>query len=98
MADLKIEWYCRNCEHTEVHDDLGTWLDTCPKCGSDDLFHSNLTTCACGNTVYTNQFTNICPDCGRLYNANGEELAPPEEWDDEERYQCFGPQNDNDDY
>lgn len=41
-----------------------------------------LVTC-CGDTVMCNAFTNTCPNCGRDYNRNGDELAPREQWGEE---------------
>lgn len=42
--------------------------------------------------------TNECEVCGRAYNWAGQELAPPEQWDPEDRYACFGPQHVREDY
>ena len=98
MAQIKTEWYCRDCEH-ETHTENGEWIDACPKCGSENLFRGNFIICPhCNGKVYVDRFTNICPECETMYNASGDELAPPEEWDEEDRYACFGPQNVCEDY
>ena len=42
--------------------------------------------CHCGETVYlTNDYMGACecPKCGQWYNVWGQELLPPEKWDDE---------------
>lgn len=42
-------------------------------------------TCHCGNEVYlTNQYLGACecPKCGQWYNLFGQELLPPEMWED----------------
>lgn len=82
---VENELYCRECgyeirtEHSEYE---------CPKCGSRDVFNSRFLTCDCGETVYLNGFTNECPECGRLYNNFGQALAPREQWDEDDRYEC----------
>lgn len=84
------EFYCRKCgyeadtEHKEYE---------CPKCGSSDVFNSSFITCSCGSRVYLGGFTNECDECGKLYNGFGQELAPVDEWDPEDRYEVYGPQN-----
>jgi hypothetical protein len=50
----------------------------------------------CGKEVILTGFTNFC-ECGEMYNFAGQLLAPVEEWDPEDRYGVFGPQNQNDD-
>lgn len=91
MKEIKNELYCRDCgfetvtEHSEY---------VCPECAGLDVFNCSFITCDCGERVYTNHFTNECPECGKFYNAFGQELAPPEEWDDDDRYDAFGPQED----
>ncbi len=85
------ECYCRSCgrEHTTEHREY-----ECPSCGSEDVHNTSFLTCNCGERVYLGSFTNECCGCGRLYNPFGQELAPVREWDDDDRYECFGPQND----
>lgn len=42
-------------------------------------------TCPCGETVYlTDEYIGACqcPRCGRWYNLYGQELIPPEYWED----------------
>lgn len=48
--------------------------------------------CHCGRRVDLGGFTNTC-DCGREYNWAGQELAPRDQWDPEDRYAVEGPQN-----
>ena len=94
MKAVGNELYCHDCgyeartEHREYE---------CPKCGSCNVFNSSFVICDCGTTVYVDSFTNECPECGKLYNNFGQELASASEWDDEDRYACFGPQNCYDD-
>lgn len=43
-------------------------------------------TCKCGETVYLeNQYHGACqcPNCGRWYNLFGQELLPPEAWEED---------------
>ncbi len=82
------ELYCRSCgcECRTVHREY-----ECPRCGSEDVFNSKFIPCDCGATVYLEGFTNECPQCKKLYNGFGEELAPIEEWDEEERFACYCP-------
>lgn len=54
--------------------------------------------CTCGKHIYLYSFTNECDKCGRLYNNFGQELAPANEWEEQDRYACYGPQNGNEDY
>lgn len=90
MKKVCNEFYCRDCEHTAITEER---VYECPKCGSEDVFNSSFITCDCRTTVYVDRFTNICDGCGKLYNSSGQELAPPDQWDEEDRYACFGPQN-----
>lgn len=56
---------------------------------------NNIRVCEdCGEEVSCNSFTNYC-SCGAMYNFAGQRLAPIEEWDDEDRYGTFGPQNES---
>lgn len=89
------EFYCRACEHTHITEER---VYECPKCGSEDVCNSSFIVCSCGTTVYLDRFTNECPECGKLYNGFGQEFAPPNEWDEEDRYGTFGPQNDSEDW
>jgi hypothetical protein len=55
--------------------------------------------CDCGaEVVLEDSMTNECDKCGQLYNGSAQRLAPPEQWDPEDRYAIFGPQNAPDDY
>lgn len=54
--------------------------------------------CQCGGEVHLSRFTNECEDCDRLYNQSGQRLAAREEWDEGDRYDVDGPQNERDDY
>lgn len=81
------EMYCRSCEY-EVRTEHRVY--ECPKCGSEDVHNSNFITCDCGTTVYLDRFTNQCDGCEKLYNSFGQELAPPDEWDPEDRIEALG--------
>lgn len=55
--------------------------------------------CDCGAEVELwDALTNSCEQCDRNYNMSGQKLAPVEQWEAEDRYACFGPQNGPDDY
>ena len=92
MSKVMNECYCRDCgatvdtEHSEYQ---------CPKCASLDVFNSSFVICSCGERIYLPKGLGVeeCWECGKLYNAFGQELASPEEWDEEDRYATFGPQN-----
>lgn len=96
MKEVKNEIYCHWCGNTARTE---YYEYECPKCHKTDGVHnSSFIICDCGTRIYTDDFTNVCPECGKLYNNFGQELAPAEEWEEEDRYACFGPQNDNEDY
>lgn len=86
MKKVSNELYCRKCGHD-------FWTEhsegECPECGSNDVYNSRFLICDCGETIYLNGMTNECLECGRLYNKFGQELAPVEEWEEEDRYDCF---------
>lgn len=99
MKQIGYEMYCRDCQHEWREDRDNENCYECPQCQSHDVYKNRFITCSCGTTVYLdNSLTNDCEGCGKLYNGSGQELAPPEEWDEEDRYDCFGPQNYNEDY
>lgn len=95
MNKIGIEFYCRECEHTRIIEERQY---ECPECGSENVCNSSFIVCECGTTIYLDRFTNECPECGKLYNGFGEELAPVDEWEKEDWYGTFGPQNDNEDW
>ena len=88
---------CRKCgsvQYVEFDRDASY---RCPDCHGDDLMAVAAVDC-CGFALICDRFTNECPICGKLYNFAGHELAPVEEWDPEDRYACFGPQNGDDEW
>ena len=89
---MKFEMYCQACGHEWQENEENQNCYECPKCGSMAVYRSRFITCHCGKDVYCDSFTNEC-ECGALYNAFGERLASPEQWDEQDRYDCFGPQN-----
>ncbi|MBQ4447454.1 MAG: hypothetical protein II897_04085 [Clostridia bacterium] len=89
MKEVKNELYCRECGHTHITEHREY---ECPDCGSSNVYNCSFITCDCGETVYLSGHTIEC-ECGKLYNGFGQELAPVEEWEPEDRYGCFGPQN-----
>lgn len=92
MVDVKIEIYCHNCGYEETYEDCKRPFE-CPQCGSENLHGTRKITCEnCGKDVYLTSNTNEC-ECGVLYNGFGQQLRDPEEWDEEDRYGTFGPQN-----
>lgn len=49
--------------------------------------------CDCGARVYlTNEYMGACqcPRCGQWYNLFGQELLPPEEWEDDDYVDDYG--------
>ena len=89
---MEFEMYCRECGHEWREYEENVYYYRCPSCDSNHIHVNRLITCNCGSDVYLNRFTNECDGCGALYNGFGQELASPEEWDDDDRYNCFGPQ------
>ena len=88
MKKVMVEFYCRACEREE---DLEHRQFVCPSCSSKDVFNCSFIVCDCGTKVYlSNPMTNYCSGCDRLYNSFGQELAPPEEWDEDDRYYSAG--------
>lgn len=86
MKTIGVELYCPKCQNelrVENADAEELFITECPNCGSH-LFRSQFVVCDCGTTVYLDDpLTNECPTCGKLYNGFGQELAPREEWGDE---------------
>ena len=70
----------------------------CPKCGNLHIARLEGVVCHCGCIVWLGGFTEECDNCGQLYNGFGQELASPNQWDEEDRYGTFGPQNYEEDY
>lgn len=90
---MEFEMYCNECGHEWREYEENAHCYTCPSCSSMNIYRSRLIMCNCGATVYLDGFTNECDGCGALYNAFGQMLASPDQWDDDDRYDCFGPQN-----
>lgn len=95
---MKLEMYCNNCNHEWREDEENANCYECPQCHSTSIYRSRYITCSCGATVYCDGFTNECDGCGALYNGFGQLLAPPSQWDDDDRYDCFGPQDYDDEF
>lgn len=92
MSDIKVEIYCMDCGHEEVFEDHKRPFE-CPKCGSPLLHETCIVECEnCGKDVYLIDNTNEC-ECGALYNGFGQRLSDPDEWDEEDRYGTFGPED-----
>jgi len=95
MKEVIYTHICRNCR-TQFVEDHKSW--DCPICHSEDIECEMSLKCSCGQTVYLDDpLTNECNHCGKLYNGCGQELAPPEEWDPEDKYACFGPRVEKED-
>ena len=97
MPKVMNECSCRSCgaeTETEHHE------YECPKCGSDDVLNTGFVVCDCCEHLYLPKGLGVayCDGCGTLYNAFGQTLAPPEEWDDEDRNATFGPQEYEEDW
>lgn len=92
MANVTTENHCRNC---------GWELDTdhrvyeCPNCEGHNIWHRDHFTCDCGEEIYLEGRGSVheCESCGKFYNDFGQELAPVDQWDEEDRYGTFGPLN-----
>lgn len=91
MKEIITEIYCRDCDY-EGYVEEGIYK--CPKCHSDHIQRFHSLKCTCGDIVALGSFTNECPNCGRMYNSFGQELAPVSQWDPEDVYGSFGPQED----
>lgn len=89
---MNVEIYCRDCTSTTIIDPYERDDRECPECGSTNIHRTRVVVCECGEIVYLDGFTNECYGCGALYNGFGQRLADPREWDEEDRYACFGPQ------
>jgi hypothetical protein len=82
------------CIHGEYPVDKGRIVDI-----SYTYRQAAILECNCGEVIdLEDVLTNECPKCGRLYSGSGESLAPIEQWDPEDKYACFGPQNGPDEY
>jgi hypothetical protein len=94
---MKYYYYCRECNSEfEIDDPINYPL--CPNCGSENnMVISKTVICQCGTEIEICAFTNDCPTCGNLYNMCGQELAPVEDWDPDDRYDVCGPQNHEED-
>lgn len=91
--EVQIDVWCGECgANYTVYEECDAAY-TCKCCGSDNVIRHRSIICDCGEEVTLLSITNECDKCGRLYNSCGQELAPYEEWDDEDRYDCCGPQN-----
>lgn len=86
MNDIIYEVYCPDCDHSEEMDEK---VFTCPHCDSNNIFVSRHLICDCGEKVYLTTNTNECDECGCLYNAFGQQLADPSEWDLQDYYDTF---------
>lgn len=86
---VRVDFYCHSCKGATVFD---CRKYECPQCKSEDVTNTEFLECDCKKLVYLHSHTNFCK-CGRLYNLFGQELLPPENWDPEDVYGIFGPQN-----
>ncbi len=51
--------------------------------GDDDRVTARVGECRCGAEVdLSDPMTNVCSECGRLYNGYGQELRPEDEWEE----------------
>ena len=92
MDDVKVEIYCMDCGYEEVFEDHKRPFE-CPRCGSPLLHETCMIKCEnCGKDVYLTNHTNEC-ECGAFYNGFGQRLSDPDEWDEEDRYGTFGPED-----
>ena len=87
---MKYSVYCPRCGYEEERDEA---VYECPKCGNDYVHNTPFQECDCGTVLPLTGFTNVCPTCGTMYNGFGQKLAPVSEWDLDDVYDCFGPQN-----
>ena len=75
-AKINYEWCVSNEDKFEVYNKI-----TSRKYASTDPAHGR---CECGREVYlTNQYYGACQcECGRWYNLFGQELNPPDMWEE----------------
>lgn len=88
MNKIYRDYYCRNCDESFESEDE---MYFCPKCDGMLKSFGKFLECECGEIVELNSNTNWCNKCERLYNLFGQELAPVEEWDEQDRYDSFSP-------
>lgn len=86
---IGIEVYCRDCdEETRYEDEEGAEIKKpgithhCAHCGSRNIYRSPFITCHCNTTVYLSGDTQ-CDGCGQWFNAFGQELKDPSEWEED---------------
>lgn len=89
--EIMRDWICEKCHETGECPDRQMPYE-CPKCGGYLRSMRYIICEDCGERIYLGAFTNEC-DCGAMYNPFGQRLAPVSQWSDEDRYDCFGPQN-----
>lgn len=90
--EVKYEMWCPNCNKEYIEESENERCYECPQCGGR-VYRDRFLICECGKIVYLQEFTNEC-ECGKLYNSFGQELAAPDEWDEEERYEYYAPEED----
>jgi|GEM_PF-4436156 len=91
--------YCHRCGFAQLMP-MGIDYEDCPKC--DNMYRKRMYRAIwcdeCGTEVQlTDSLTNEC-SCGAFYNGFGQRLSHPNNWDEEDRYACFGPRNYREDY
>lgn len=83
---MKHYFWCFDCNEETIVENTSA-APICSHCGSENVrCTATSIECTCGEEVFVPDFTNECPKCGKLYNSFGQELAPKDEWDSEERY------------
>ena len=92
--EILVEIIC-NCgyEYKGPEQEAPNYGYECPQCGRTRMSKYRSLICHCGCEVWLNGDPNECEQCGQLYNAFGQTLAPPSQWDEQDRYDTFGPQN-----
>jgi hypothetical protein len=73
--------YC--LDHPEKYEDMG-----CVE-RKQSFTEPAYVRCSCGEEFYLNGDTE-CPNCGQWYNGSGQELLPPEYWEDDDGYYLEG--------
>jgi ribosomal protein S27AE len=97
MNKRRVEYYCQECGYkyySSFEQAVETFKPTCPKCDTW-LYETREVRCSCGTwlPLSTSSSATECFKCGSLFNALGQSLRPAREWDPEEVYDAFGPED-----
>lgn len=85
MAD--VLYHVTECCQVEVEpEEMGP--TTCPNCYRKKHFTRRVVRCSCGRKHITKHNDSVC-DCGKWFNALGDELRDMSEWDEDFGYDDY---------